>query len=285
MVADLSRNSELEIVATYRRAIRASLERVWENVLDWEHLPWLHSESFSDIRCLDAGRWGWRAEVQYPGSDVRSNIELSTDIDANRYVTRVLDGPGSGGEIWTTLSPAGGHVTDIVVEFCVSVLPGANSKSLGDGYLALYERLWDEDETMMQQRQAELDRRGEGSETSSAQPAGKPIVLGTVEEVRSVLPLRVDALGARVRIIEIDGEWVLHSLTCPHSLGPLDDSEVIDGKVTCPWHGYQFDLASGRSCDGRRLRLSCPVDLEIDHAGDQVRLIPRDPSPRGDTTS
>ena len=26
-------------VATYERLIRAPEERVWENVLDWEHLP------------------------------------------------------------------------------------------------------------------------------------------------------------------------------------------------------------------------------------------------------
>ena len=99
-----------------------------------------------------------------------------------------------------------------------------------------------------------------------------------------MLPLSVEALGSRMRIIEIDGEWILHSLTCPHTLGPLDDSQVIDGKVTCPWHGYRFDLVSGRSCDGHRLRLSCPVELEIDRAADQVRLIPRSPSTPDDAT-
>ena len=63
----LIRNSDLTVVATYRRAIGASLERVWENVLDWEHLPWLHSGSFADIKCLDAGDWGWRALPQRGG--------------------------------------------------------------------------------------------------------------------------------------------------------------------------------------------------------------------------
>jgi nitrite reductase/ring-hydroxylating ferredoxin subunit len=295
MAADLSRNTELEVVAVYRRAIGASLERVWENVLDWEHLPWLHSGSFSSIRCLDSGQWGWRAEVQYPGSDVRSNIALSTDLDAGRYVTRVLDGPGSGGEIWTTVSAAGERVSDIVVEFCLQVSPAVDVKALGDGYLALYERLWDEDETMMRQRQQELDRRGASDEQASdssdttsptaAPPSVSPgpILLGTVEEVRSTLPLSIDALGARMRIIEIEGEWVLHSLTCPHMGGPLDECEVQDGEVVCPWHGYRFDLASGRSSDARRLRLSCPADLEVDHARDRVSLIPRAAAVAADT--
>ncbi|TMP97098.1 MAG: hypothetical protein E6L09_13880 [Verrucomicrobia bacterium] len=34
--------------------MRASLERIWENVRDWEHLPWLHRRSFLDIQ-LEVG--------------------------------------------------------------------------------------------------------------------------------------------------------------------------------------------------------------------------------------
>lgn len=286
MSVDLSRNADLEVVATYRRAIGASLERVWENVLDWEHLPWVHSGSFSAIRCLDAGPWGWRADVTYPGSDTRSNIELSTDRDASRYVTRVIDGPGSGGEIWTSLSAAGERVSDIVVEFCAQVPPGVDAKSLGRGYLALYERLWDEDESMMQQRQDELDRREAlGSAPDVARsPSTTPILLGTLNELRSALPLDIEVLGARLRISEIDGSWVLYSLTCPHTLGPLDDCAVVDGKVTCPWHGYRFDLATGRSCDGHRLRLACPVELDVDREHDRVSLVPRVVAASDDTT-
>ena len=46
-------------VAEYRRDIRASLERVWENVLDWEHLPHLHATSFGYCELDEAGDWGW----------------------------------------------------------------------------------------------------------------------------------------------------------------------------------------------------------------------------------
>jgi len=36
----------LTLVTTYQRTIHASLERIWENVCDWEHLPWLYRSSF-----------------------------------------------------------------------------------------------------------------------------------------------------------------------------------------------------------------------------------------------
>ena len=51
---------ELVEVARYQRTIYAPLERVWENVLDWEHLPHLHASSFNYIELDDGGEWGWR---------------------------------------------------------------------------------------------------------------------------------------------------------------------------------------------------------------------------------
>ena len=50
-------------VGTYRRVLPVSLERMYENTLDWEHLPFVHSSSFAAIECIEAGSWGWRAEV------------------------------------------------------------------------------------------------------------------------------------------------------------------------------------------------------------------------------
>jgi hypothetical protein len=49
--------------AVYERVIHASLERIWENVLDWEHLPWLHPETFGHVRFLGNTAAGYRAET------------------------------------------------------------------------------------------------------------------------------------------------------------------------------------------------------------------------------
>jgi sulfoxide reductase heme-binding subunit YedZ len=34
---------------------------------------------------------------------------------------------------------------------------------------------------------------------------------------------------------------------CAHQSGPLGEGKVIDGCVTCPWHGYQYRPADGQS--------------------------------------
>ena len=93
-------------VAVYRRRVRASLERVWENVHDWEHLPWLHAGSFSRIDLVDSGPWGWRAMIDLePATGSALELELVRDANADRYVARTLAGPGAGTEIWTSLAP------------------------------------------------------------------------------------------------------------------------------------------------------------------------------------
>ena len=256
---------ELTHVASYERTLQASLERAWENVLDWEHLPWLHRDAFASIEREDSGSWGWRARVRLrpdQGREVR--LELLVERDAGRYVTRTLDGRGAGSEIWTRLTPLAADRTQVEVGFHLPGVPPQRREQLGLSYVALYTRLWDEDETMMRRRQRELDR-------ARAEPTG-PLCLGREDELRKQLPLCVELAGRRWRVLEHGGELLVHAASCPHMLGPLEQAEPEAGQIRCPWHGYAFDLRSGRSTDGRGLRLPRAPRVEVDAAG-EVRLV------------
>lgn len=33
---------------------------------------------------------------------------------------------------------------------------------------------------------------------------------------------------------------------CPHQGGPLGEGDICEGRIRCPWHGYKFDLKSGK---------------------------------------
>lgn len=145
-------------VAVYRRTIRASVVRIWENVLDWEHLPWLHRATFRHVRLLSGHVDGWRAEaaMQPPGSH-SFVVDVALERAALRYHSRTLDGPGTGTDIVTQLVPAGSHATHITVEFVVPDVDPTRAGAIGDAYTRLYARLWDEDERMMMRRQTLLD--------------------------------------------------------------------------------------------------------------------------------
>ncbi len=51
--------------------------------------------------------------------------------------------------------------------------------------------------------------------------------------------------GERIAVFR-DGDQI-GALTdlCAHQNGPLGEGRIIDGCVTCPWHGYQYRLADG----------------------------------------
>ena len=73
-------------------------------------------------------------------------------------------------------------------------------------------------------------------------------------------------------MVELDGELVAHTTVCPHWKGPLEPT-ADPARLECPWHGYAFDLRSGRSCDGRGLKLEPNARIETDPTTQAVTLL------------
>jgi methionine sulfoxide reductase heme-binding subunit len=55
----------------------------------------------------------------------------------------------------------------------------------------------------------------------------------------------VSLSGERVAVFLYDGKVSAISNVCQHQNGPLGEGRIIDGCVTCPWHGYQYQPESG----------------------------------------
>jgi len=53
--------------------------------------------------------------------------------------------------------------------------------------------------------------------------------------------------GERVAIFKYDGKISAISNVCQHQNGPLGEGKILDGCVTCPWHGYQYRPDTGAS--------------------------------------
>jgi nitrite reductase/ring-hydroxylating ferredoxin subunit len=56
---------------------------------------------------------------------------------------------------------------------------------------------------------------------------------------------RVTAGEATVLLVRDDGQLYALANTCSHAGGPLDEGELVDGCVVCPWHGSTFRLTDG----------------------------------------
>ena len=48
-----------------------------------------------------------------------------------------------------------------------------------------------------------------------------------------------------VAIFRHAGHLSAVSNVCAHQNGPLGEGAVVDGCITCPWHGYQYRLEDG----------------------------------------
>src|SRR5205807_9820580 len=51
--------------------------------------------------------------------------------------------------------------------------------------------------------------------------------------------------GERVAVFKYEGRISAVSNVCRHQGGPLGEGKIIDGCITCPWHGYQYLPESG----------------------------------------
>lgn len=53
--------------------------------------------------------------------------------------------------------------------------------------------------------------------------------------------------GKAVAVFNVNGQFVAVDGACPHRGGPLGEGYLENAVVTCPWHGWQFDVTTGVS--------------------------------------
>ena len=69
--------------------------------------------------------------------------------------------------------------------------------------------------------------------------------------------------GRIVALCHVEDRFLALDGICPHAGGPLAQGKLTGCIVTCPWHGWQFDVATGQHCINPRLHHSSfPVTVE-----------------------
>jgi sulfoxide reductase heme-binding subunit YedZ len=73
------------------------------------------------------------------------------------------------------------------------------------------------------------------------------VEVGNVESIPEKRAKVVCLSGERIAVFRYDSKVSAISNVCQHQNGPLGEGRIIDGCVTCPWHGYQYLPESGAS--------------------------------------
>jgi nitrite reductase/ring-hydroxylating ferredoxin subunit len=67
----------------------------------------------------------------------------------------------------------------------------------------------------------------------------------------------VVAEGHLLALFNVAGTFYALDGVCPHQGGPLGKGTLEGCVVTCPWHGWQFDVASGQHQFAPTVRQPC----------------------------
>lgn len=77
-------------------------------------------------------------------------------------------------------------------------------------------------------------------------PEFTPLI--SADRIRPGTGQEVVAAGRIFAVYNVDGTYHVLDGICPHAGGPLGKGSLNGCIVTCPWHGWQFDVTSGQHC-------------------------------------
>jgi nitrite reductase (NADH) small subunit len=80
------------------------------------------------------------------------------------------------------------------------------------------------------------------------------VKMATLDELPPGAAKEVEHEGRIYALFNIAGTISAIDGICPHQGGPLAEGQVEGTTVTCPWHGWQFDVCSGKTPLGTKLK-------------------------------
>ena len=78
-----------------------------------------------------------------------------------------------------------------------------------------------------------------------------------------------DVGGRQVAVFNVAGRFCAIDNVCEHQGGPLAEGELEGCVVTCPWHGWTYDVCSGISPDDPDTKVQ---HFEVKVEGDSILI-------------
>ena len=87
--------------------------------------------------------------------------------------------------------------------------------------------------------------------------------IALAQEVPDGQAKRVRASGVEMILLRVGDGYRAYRNVCPHANAPLHTGRIAHGTLRCPWHGWEFDVATGQHV----LQPACTLDaypVEVD---------------------
>ncbi|MBI2109575.1 Rieske 2Fe-2S domain-containing protein [Candidatus Woesearchaeota archaeon] len=76
---------------------------------------------------------------------------------------------------------------------------------------------------------------------------GKLVKICKRNEISTGSNKLVNIDGKMIAVWNVNNEFYAVNAVCPHRGGPLEQGSLNQNVVSCPWHGWQFDVETGTS--------------------------------------
>jgi nitrite reductase/ring-hydroxylating ferredoxin subunit len=96
----------------------------------------------------------------------------------------------------------------------------------------------------------------------------------TVARVDDLPPGSIRAVRAgdeEIALAHVDGEFYATQSACLHLQGPLGEGRLEGCVLTCPWHGWQYDVRTGQNEFDLAIQLRT-YDVQVEDGEVRVRL-------------
>lgn len=71
------------------------------------------------------------------------------------------------------------------------------------------------------------------------------VAVAKVSDIPPGKSMGVTCHEEEIAVFNLDGVFYACTNRCPHAGAPLENSMIAGTVISCPWHGWRFDLAAG----------------------------------------
>lgn len=90
------------------------------------------------------------------------------------------------------------------------------------------------------------------------------VKVGQTADIPSGQSKIFEVKGNPVAVINLNGNFYAFQNVCPHRGGPVGEGEIVGTEITCPWHGWTFDITTCLNTSNPAAKLK-KYDLKIEN--------------------
>jgi NAD(P)H-dependent nitrite reductase small subunit len=91
------------------------------------------------------------------------------------------------------------------------------------------------------------------------------VKVARTQDLKEGAGIQVQVGDKQFAVFKCDNQVYAVNGVCPHRGGPLGEGFVQGGRVACPWHGWTFDVKTGKHAMNPAIEVpSYPVTVEGD---------------------